>query len=196
MAVTNSTQHPKQEQDLLLDLWLKECAEFEELQKIKSTDAFNGFMICFKLRKWNASRFCDKTGLSGTMFSKIKKKSYGVGKFPSLQSVVAICVALQIPFDISMALLNHCGYSLSNTQRDRCYHFILTHYESFDIDRTNIFLMEQGFEPISDKDIHKNNISQHEKMKPPKSLKNNDFHNFHQINAVLDEISFRNAKSI
>ena len=152
----NLTYKSTQEQILPEDLWLRECAEFNELQKIKIVDAFDAFMICFKLRKWNALRFGNETGLSRTIFSKIKKKSYGEGKFPSLQSVVAICVALQMPFEFSVELLNHCGYSLSDIKRDRCYNFILAHYERFDIDSANEFLVKQGLEPVSDKDIHKN----------------------------------------
>ena len=150
------TTHKLDQEQALQDLWLKECIEFEELQKIKSVDVFEGFMICFKLRKWNATRFCENTGLSQTIFSKINKKTYKNGQFPSLQSVIAICVALQISLDFSIFLLNHCGYSLTGSKRDRCYKYILTRYEQFDIDKANRFLIENGFEPISDKDIHEN----------------------------------------
>lgn len=169
MQQQNLTCKSIQEQVLPEDLWLKECAEFEELQKIKSVDAFDGFMICFKLRKWNALRFCDKTGLSRTMFSRIKKKTYKEEQYPSLQSVVAICVALQIPFEFSMVLLNHCGYSLTGSKRDCCYKFILTHYEMFDIDKANEFLVKEKFDPISDKDIHENKFFALRKNKMPKS---------------------------
>ena len=62
MQQKETTHKPDQEQ-ALQDLWLKECAEAEELQKIRGTDAFDAFMICFKLRKWNAVRFCEITGL-------------------------------------------------------------------------------------------------------------------------------------
>ena len=157
MQQKETTHKPDQEQ-ALQDLWLKECAEAEELQKIRGTDAFNAFMICFKLRKWNAVRFGEITGLSQTIFSKIKNKSYKDDAFPSLQSVVAICVGLQIPLDFSIEILNHCGYSLTNSKRDRCYKFILTHYERFDIDEANAFLIKKGFEAISDRYIYKNKI--------------------------------------
>lgn len=155
----NLTHEINHEQGNRHALWLKECAEFEELQKIKSADALECFMICFNLRKWNTLQFCDKTGLSQTIFSKIKNRAYKEGKFPSLQSIVAICVGLQIPLDYSVELINHCGYALTSTKRDRCYKYILTHYDSFDIDKANEFLMKENFEPISDKDIYKKNFA-------------------------------------
>lgn len=155
MQQKETTHKPDQEQ-ALQDLWLRECAETEELQKISGADAFDAFTICFKLRKWNAVRFCEITGLSQTIFSKIKNKSYKDDAFPSLQSVVAICVGLQTPLDFSIEILNHCGYSLTNSKRDRCYKFILTHYERFDIDKANEFLIKNGFDAISDRDIYKN----------------------------------------
>ena len=77
MQTLNSTISSNKEQEPLQALWLKECAEAEELQKIRGTDAFDAFMICFKLRKWNAVRFCEITGLSQTIFSKIKKNHTG-----------------------------------------------------------------------------------------------------------------------
>lgn len=169
MQQQNLTCKSIQEQVLPEDLWLKECAEFEELQKIKSVDAFDGFMICFKLRKWNATRFCENTGLSQTIFSKIKNKSYKDGEFPSLQSIIAICVGLNIPVDYSVELLNLCGYSLTASKRDRCYKYILTHYEMFDIDKANEFLVKEKFDPISDKDIHENKFFALRKNKMPKS---------------------------
>ena len=56
MQQKETTHKPDQEQ-ALQDLWLKECAEAEELQKIRGTDAFDAFMICFKLRKRTAFHF-------------------------------------------------------------------------------------------------------------------------------------------
>ena len=170
MQTLNSTISSNKEQEPLQALWLKECAEAEELQKIRCTDAFDAFTICFKLRKWNAVRFCEITGLSQTIFSKIKNKSYKEGTFPSLQSVVAICVGLQIPLSYSIEILNHCGYSITNSKRDRCYKFILTHYEQFDIDEANEFLIKNGFDAISDRDIYKNRNFALQQIELPKSV--------------------------
>ena len=106
MQQKNLTHKTSPEQSDTQALWLKECAEFKELQKIKSVDVFEAFTICFKLRKWNSSRFCENTGLSQTIFSKIKNKSYKEGEYPSLQSIIAICLGLQIPLDYSIEILN------------------------------------------------------------------------------------------
>ena len=169
MQQKNLTHKTSPEQSDTQALWLKECAEFKELQKIKSVDVFEAFTICFKLRKWNSSRFCENTGLSQTIFSKIKNKSYKEGEYPSLQSIIAICLGLQIPLDYSIEILNHCGYALTNTKKDRCYKYILTHYEAFNIDQANEFLIKENFQPISDKDIYKNKIFASRKINLPKS---------------------------
>lgn len=155
MQQKNSTHKTNQEQSDTQALWLKECAEFEKFPYKQYSDFLSAFWAYFKLRKWNPQKFADKTGLSEKIYSLFKNHKYKEGKHPALDSVIAICVGLHIPIYCSLELINLCGYTLTTSKLDRCYYFILTHYETFNIDQANEFLVANHFSPISDKAIYK-----------------------------------------
>lgn len=158
MTIINSTHKPDQEQ-ALQDLWLKECAEFEELPYKQHSDFQSAFWAYFKIRKWNPKKFADKTGLSEKIYSLFKNHKYKEGNRPALDSVIAICIGLHIPICCSLELINLCGYALIPSKLDRCYYFILSRYELFDIDKANNFLIENNLQPVSDKYIYKKSFS-------------------------------------
>lgn len=136
------------------DLWLKECADSKVLSSIQKLDFKDKIRAIFQMKKLNSCRFQEKTELSPTIFTKINSDKYYRYK-PSLESIVAICVGLDIPYLSSMQLLKAGNYCLDDY--DPChqmYMFILRNNYRFDIDRANRFLIQNHFEPISGKDMY------------------------------------------
>lgn len=136
------------------DLWLKECADLKNLSCTQKLDFKDRLQELFQIKKWNSSRFQEKTELSPTIFTKIKSDKYYRYK-PSLESIIAICIGLDIPYLSSMQLLKAGNYYLDDY--DPChqmYMFILRNNYRFDIDRANRFLIQNHFEPISGKDMY------------------------------------------
>lgn len=157
MAAANSTQHPKQEQEPLQALWLKECDDSEKLQSMPCDTFCNAVKFCFKLRKWNPLRFCENTGFKESFYTRIKENLYDEKYQPTLSSVMAICVALHLPSQFSFKLVKLSGNALRASKLHNCYRFILNHYELFqNVDEVNVFLIAKGFKPICDKDIYEN----------------------------------------
>lgn len=154
MQPKETTYKPDQEQDSLQDLWLKECDDFKEFSCIQKLDFKDELRTIIQSKKWNSSRFQEKTELSPTIFTKINSDKYYRYK-PSLESMIAICIGLKTSYLCSMQLLNAGNYFLDNS--DPChqiYMFILRNNHLFDIDGANRFLIQNRFEPISGKDMY------------------------------------------
>ena len=153
MLQKESIHKPDQEQ-ALQDLWLKECADLKNLSCTQKLDFKDRLQELFQIKKWNSSRFQEKTELSPTIFTKIKSDMYCRYK-PSLESIIAICIGLDIPYLSSMQLLKAGNYCLDDY--DPChqmYMFILRNNYRFDIDIANRFLIQNHFEPINGKDMY------------------------------------------
>ena len=148
MKSADLTYKPQPEQDPLQDLWLKECAESDNLPYKQHSDFQSALWAYFQLRGWNSQKFSSKTGLSEKIYSLLRHHAYEEGKRPTLESVIAMCIGLQIPIYCSLELISLCGYALTNLKKDRCYWFILSHYELFDIDKVNEFLVRHKFRPL------------------------------------------------
>ena len=144
------TTYELDHEQVLQDLWLKECADLEELSCTQKMDFKDRLRAIIRTKKWNSSRFQEKTELSATIFTKINSDKYYRYR-PSLQSMLAICIGLNTPYLYSMQLLNAGNYCLDDSNPcHQIYMFILR----FDIDGANRFLIQNHFEPISGKGMY------------------------------------------
>ena len=153
MQQKESTHKPDQEQ-ALQDLWLKECADFEKLSYTQKMTLRERLRAIFQAKKMNSSRFQEKTELSPTIFTKIKSDKYSRYK-PSLDSIIAICIGLDLPYLCSMQLLRAGNYCLDDSEPcHQIYMFILRNNQHFDIDGANRFLIQNHSKPISGKNMY------------------------------------------
>jgi len=67
----------------------------------------------------------------------------------SLETVIALCIGLQLPPILSSNLMEKSGFSLKNTQQHLMYDFILTSCYSYPISYCNDLLTAQGFPMLS-----------------------------------------------
>lgn len=141
------------EQSEIVALFIKERSDFKTFQYQPDFNAKQNLQKFIKIRKWNASRFKEKTGLTGTIFTKIQKNRYDDWR-PSLPTIVAICIGLQIPYCCSEALLQGFGLCLTSAKEDVHFRFLLTHYEKFGIDSANEFLKSQGQDAVANKELY------------------------------------------
>ena len=154
MQLKKTTYELDHEQVLLQGLWSKECADLEELSCTQKMDFKDRLRAIIRTKKWNSSRFQEKTELSPTIFTKINSDKYYRYK-PSLQSMLAICIGLNTPYLYSMQLLNAGNYCLDDSNPcHQIYMFILRNNHRFDIDGANRFLIQNHFEPISGKGMY------------------------------------------
>lgn len=136
-----------------------------------SNESFSCFIQKFiKMRKMNAQKFCNRTGLSPQIFTRLKDDKY----LPSLSSIVAICVALDISYESAERLIRIAGYAFTNSIEHSCYKIILMHSMQISVDDANEFLVAQGLKPISDRDLYskKINSSSRNEIKSKKPFKN------------------------
>lgn len=88
----------------------------------------------------------NKAFISRAAFNKIKN---GYTKKPSLGTVVALAMALELPYDDAIAFLASAGLALSNASK---FDIIIDYYlrnRKYDIMDLNIKLHNAGFEPIT-----------------------------------------------
>lgn len=67
---------------------------------------------------------------------------------PSLPHVVGICVALSLPYYISMELIENAGYALRKSEIDFLYRQFLLQSEQISVDRCEDILQKQGYPPL------------------------------------------------
>jgi len=90
-------------------------------------------------RHWYASTFKEKTHLSDREYSRYMTER---NTTPTLYTVLAICVGLDIDIQISDDLLASAGYKLNASKEHQAYHFALIHFRGR-IDECNIFLADE-----------------------------------------------------
>lgn len=83
---------------------------------------------------------------------------------PSLPHIIGICVALNLPYFISMELLDNAGHSLRKTEIDFLYRQFLLQSEQITVERCEDILQKQGFPPLFRGEGNERNL-------PPKSAR-------------------------
>lgn len=67
---------------------------------------------------------------------------------PSLAHIVGICVALKLPYFISMELIENAGYRLRRTETDFMYRQFLLQTDQLTVARCEDILQRQGYPPL------------------------------------------------
>lgn len=67
---------------------------------------------------------------------------------PSLAHIVGICVALKLPYFISMELIENAGYRLRRTEADFMYRQFLLQTDQLTVARCEDILQRQGYPPL------------------------------------------------
>ncbi|MDR1669124.1 MAG: helix-turn-helix domain-containing protein [Oscillospiraceae bacterium] len=75
-----------------------------------------------KLKGWDARKFSERTKLEQNHYYRIKR---GETENPDLETVLSICIGLQLPPKIRDELINLAGLSWKNTRRHFAYQHIL-----------------------------------------------------------------------
>lgn len=91
-----------------------------------------------------------KTEISDRM-NKDRKSIYDLqhAVYPRTKNVVAFCMALEVPFTISLKLLAAAGCSLRNTKEETLYKIMLSNVGNFSLEKCNGLLKSQGFDPLT-----------------------------------------------
>lgn len=113
-----------------------------------SNDTFARYLQkIIKAKKMNSQKFCNQTGLSPQIFTRIKNNDYK----PSMPTIVAICIGLRVSFECSENLLKSAGFLLTESQEHSCYKILLQNTTEITMEDANNFLVQQGFKAISDR---------------------------------------------
>lgn len=133
----NST---KEKQNKILNETIKEDMElFQSLPNdyIKSWD------IVMKARGLKQAEIADRAGISEKTVERVLK---GAG---SLNSVILMCLALHLPYDVSMHLIDKSPFDFSySNQSHVLYHFAIQHLYPQKVESIKAFLAENGADPL------------------------------------------------
>lgn len=126
----------------------------EELERVKTIFAneFNEYRVVGKTfpeiafpimrhKKWNAEIFKRETYLDDATFSRIKN---GEEKGWSFQTIMSICVGLNVNFTTAQMMLESAGHTFGSSREQRAYAFILEHMRGRGIEECNAFLLSEG----------------------------------------------------
>jgi len=121
----------------------KENASFIFGDNFPPTDDFNTLMACFiEKSKLTHASLSEITGISEKTIGRICSSNY----HPSLETVIALCVGLNIDPYNSTHLIRLAGYNLTNSRRDRAYRFIINCAYTATVYDCNRMLERLGFE--------------------------------------------------
>lgn len=98
-----------------------------------------------KRKGYNKSVFTEKTLLSGKTFDRIKKNELNN---PTLETVMAICIGLELSPSYSEELLRLAGFTLSNSPQQLAYKKLLHSYRGHSIYECNEVLEALGLSPL------------------------------------------------
>jgi hypothetical protein len=119
--------------------------ELRQLEKIALDTAIlplcQRLMAFINFRKWNAVRFAYHTELDVSIYSRIKN---GRLKKPSLRTILAIYIGLQLNYPLVENLLRSVGLAFSNSEEDYAYRYVVLEMHGCNIDEANIFLTARG----------------------------------------------------
>lgn len=98
------------------------------------------------LMKWiriSETSLANKSGISEKTIQRIRT---GKRPNPTILKMVALCIGLELPYDVCLALIDKAGLCLkSNTQENMLYKFFLKDGCSLDIYRCDEILKAKGF---------------------------------------------------
>ncbi|WP_442773954.1 hypothetical protein [Lactococcus hircilactis] len=102
----------------------------------------NDYCDCLeKVRSWRKTTYkdiADKALMNERQIRRIFK-----GESGKIESLVGICLALQLPSEISDHIISKSPYHLNLADETHYwYHFVLTYYYSRDLGETRKFLLE------------------------------------------------------
>ena len=70
------------------------------------------------------------------------------GQNPSMEIVIQLCVAMELPIDISEKLMEKSGHRFKTTRKDFIYHMLLRHFATGNLKAANKYLISQGLLPL------------------------------------------------
>jgi len=114
-----------------------------------------------KRKGYNKKVFYEKTLLSGKTYDRIKSNKLA-NPNPTLETVMAVCIGLELGITYGIQLLEAAGYKLSNSPLHCAYHQLLATCCGKDIFKCNEILMKLGFQPIKKVEY----LSYYEKLGP------------------------------
>ena len=109
------------------------------------------FNLLFEDRQWTTQKFKDKTLLSDNELSRLRK----IPPQTSKRTLMAVCVGMELPMDISLELMSLVGIVLVDSQHeDSLYKYILS-CNNRDIYDVNDLLVEYGIAPLGKRSNYK-----------------------------------------
>lgn len=96
-------------------------------------------------KQYNKLVFAEKTGLSIRTYNRIMKNDLSN---PTLQTVMAICIGLQLRPELSERLLEKAGFRLNTSFLHLAYRKLLTTYIGHSIEACNELLVALGLPPL------------------------------------------------
>lgn len=101
------------------------------------------------LMKWRGVSKNTLSDLLGSSPKTIQRMRSSEQCSASKQTIIAICVILQLPAPASRCFLQIAGYQMGYTSEDIMYDLILNHHYQDGISACNTFLTSQGFMPLT-----------------------------------------------
>ena len=126
-------------------------AEFEAQLEESKLLAKSFWQVAYELmekKKWNASIFCDKTGLNQMVYSRAKNNE---DSLPDVRTVISICAGLDLDIIVTNQLLALAGHTLTNSHEHRAYSFAITGYHGRSLQDRNEFLRSVNVDELGSK---------------------------------------------
>lgn len=70
------------------------------------------------------------------------------GQNPSMEVVLQLCIAMELPVDVSEKLIEKSGHCFKTTRKDLIYHMLLRHFANGNLKAANKYLISQGLLPL------------------------------------------------
>ena len=125
--------------------------QFEELSALQeeSPTAWQLIGKLIEIKGWNRSVFCERTGLDNDAYYKAKRSDKSV---PSLQTIIAICVSMDLDKATIEELLTAAGIYLSKAiPAHRAYMYVINNLAAEPIAARQKFLYDLGLGRLSSK---------------------------------------------
>jgi len=102
---------------------------------------------------WQQRKFCNKTLLDVSVYEKAMKNHDSV---PTLRTLIAICIAMELSVSATNSLLYSAGHVLNDAiEEHRAFLYILQDLPGVPIGVANDFLIRVGVEPLGSKTFSK-----------------------------------------
>lgn len=111
---------------------------------------------CMQCSNCTIDDLVELTGIARrTLERMVSSKYYEKGYKSSKDNVIAVAVALKLPFIYSFQLIHKAGYSLTETERDRFLIYLLTYKYDQGVSYCNEELKKYGFAALTNGEIIK-----------------------------------------